>query len=83
MGGLDHRIRSTFHFLAEDVCHAGTVGHLRDSCGFWLRAQPGWHQQGDNTEGGIQLRRNNDCRFREIELKMPVSQHGGDMGKQS
>lgn len=26
MGGLDHRIRSMFHFLAEEMCHAGTVG---------------------------------------------------------
>lgn len=42
--------------------------------------------KGDNTEGSEQesiLWQNNECRFREIKLKIPVSQHGGDLGKQS
>lgn len=86
-GGPDHRSRSRFHFLAEAMWRAETVGPSERTP--WFPAQgTSWGMTPTtavrDTEGLEEesiSQQNNECEYREMELKIPVGPHGGDVGE--
>lgn len=86
-GGPDHRSRSRFHFLAEAMWRAETVGPSERTPWFpaqgtsWCVTPTTAVRDTEGLEEESISWQNNECEYREMELKIPVSRHGGDVGE--
>lgn len=85
-GGPGHRTGSTLHFPEEEMWRAGTVGPS-ERIPWFLASATSWCGTPTpvirGTEGLEEESvswQNNECKYREVKLKIPVSRHSGDVG---